>query len=93
MTRGPGSPDAFCRLDLKTRDAGGAAAFFSAVLGWRSAVDEDDWRRATMIAVAGRPLGTVGDLNAPIYPPGTPPHIAYYLRTADVDGGAEADAA
>ncbi|MER5424301.1 VOC family protein [Streptosporangium roseum] len=75
----------FCWMDLKTHDIPGTAAFFSAVLNWRFAVDEDDWRRATKITVDGHQIGTVSDLANPIYPPGTPAHIAYYVRVDDVD--------
>lgn len=62
----------------------------SAVLGWRFAVDEDDPRRATKIHVDGHPIGGVSDLSGPVYPPGTPPHAAYYLAVDDVDRRAEA---
>lgn len=77
-------------MDLKTHDIPGTGAFFSTVLGWRFAVDEDDWRQATKISVDGRQLGSVSDLTSPVYPPGTPPHIAYYLAVDDVDRRAEA---
>ncbi|GAA0384745.1 hypothetical protein GCM10009541_29400 [Micromonospora gifhornensis] len=73
-------------MDVKTRDIPGTAAFFSALLGWRFAVDETDWRRATVITVGEFPIGTVSDLAAPIYPPGTPAHLAFYHRVDDVDG-------
>ncbi|MBE1535591.1 hypothetical protein [Actinomadura algeriensis] len=33
----------------------------------------------------GHRIGTVSDLTDPIYPAGTPPHIAYYLRADEVD--------
>ncbi|GAA2423755.1 hypothetical protein GCM10010191_39870 [Actinomadura vinacea] len=75
----------FCWMDLKTRDVPGTAAFFSAELGWRFAVDEDDWRRATKISSAGHQIGGVSDLANGIYPPGTPAHIAYYIAVDDVD--------
>ncbi|WP_241267027.1 VOC family protein [Streptomyces scabichelini] len=77
-------------MDLKTRDIPGTAAFFSTVLGWKFAVDEDDWRRATKIYVDGHQLGGVSDLGNPVYPPGTPAHIAYYLAVDDVDRRTEA---
>ncbi|MFJ8747434.1 VOC family protein [Embleya sp. NPDC127516] len=75
----------FCWMDLKTHDIPGAAAFFSAVLDWQFAVDENDWRRAIKITVDGCPIGTVSDLADPIYPPGTAAHLAYYIRVDDVD--------
>ncbi|MER7129620.1 VOC family protein [Streptosporangium saharense] len=75
----------FCWMDLKTYDIAGTATFFSAVLNWRFEVDEDDWRRTTKITVDGHQIGTVSDLANPIYPPGTPAHIAYYIRVDDVD--------
>ncbi|WP_046472383.1 hypothetical protein [Allosalinactinospora lopnorensis] len=49
-------------MDLKTRDIPGTTDFFSAVLGRRFAVDEDDWRRATFISVGGYRIGSVSDL-------------------------------
>ncbi|MEU7579460.1 VOC family protein [Streptomyces sp. NPDC041068] len=75
----------FCWMDLKTHDLPGTAAFFSAVMGWDFAVDEDDWRKATKIAVGGRWIGGVSDLANPVHPPGTPAHIAYYLAVDDAD--------
>jgi uncharacterized protein len=75
----------FCWVDLKTRDVPATAAFFSAALGWTFAVDPDDWRQATKIAVDGHWVGGVSDLASPIYPPDTPPHIASYLAVDDVD--------
>jgi predicted enzyme related to lactoylglutathione lyase len=77
-------------MDLKTRDLPGTAAFFSTALGWRFAVDEDDWRKATKFAANGYQLGSVSDLANPVYPPGTPAHIAYYLAVDDVDRRTEA---
>ncbi|GAA2097745.1 hypothetical protein GCM10009801_68350 [Streptomyces albiaxialis] len=87
-----GSVDEFCWMDLKTRDMPGTAAFFSEVLGWSFAVDGEDWRRATKISVGGHRIGSVSDLANPVYPPGTPPHIAYYLAVDEVDGHIEAAA-
>jgi hypothetical protein len=75
----------FCWIDLKTRDVPATAAFFSAALGWTFAVDPDDWRQATKIAVDGRWIGGVSDLASPVYPPGTPPHIASYLTVDDAE--------
>ncbi|ROO63268.1 putative enzyme related to lactoylglutathione lyase [Micromonospora sp. Llam0] len=80
-----GADGEFCWMDIKTRDVADTARFFSATLGWRFAVDDDDWRRATTITVGTHRIGTVSDLAAPIYPPGTPPHVAYYLAVDDVD--------
>jgi uncharacterized protein len=75
----------FCWIDLKTRDVPATAAYFTAALGWTFAVDPDDWRRATKIGLDGRWIGGVSDLASPIYPPGTPPHVASYLAVDDVD--------
>lgn len=80
-----GSPGEFCWLDMKTRDVAGTSVFFSSVLGWHFAVDEDDWRRATKISVDDHWIGGVSDLAAPIYPPEIPAHIAYYLAADDID--------
>lgn len=80
----------FCWMDLKTRDVTDTAAFFTQAFGWRFAVDEDDWRKATKISVDGHLIGGVSDLANPIYPPGTPEHIAFYLAVDDVDRRAEA---
>ncbi|MFB8218515.1 VOC family protein [Streptomyces anulatus] len=84
MTR-HGPMNEFCWMDLKTRDPSGTAAFFSSVLGWDFAVDEEDWRRAVRISAGADRIGGVSDLAQPVYPPGTPPHIAYYLAVDDVD--------
>ncbi|MEU6951604.1 VOC family protein [Streptomyces sp. NPDC045714] len=84
MTR-HGPMNEFCWMDLKTRDPSGTAAFFSSVLGWDFAVDEEDWRRAVKISAGGDRIGGVSDLAQPVYPPGTPPHIACYLAVDDVD--------
>lgn len=90
MTPRLGSPNEFCWMDLKTRDPAGTAVFFSTTLGWRFAVDEEDWRKATKATVDGRPLGGVSDLTNPVYPPGTPAHVAYYLAVDDIDRRTEA---
>ncbi|MEI5524462.1 VOC family protein [Streptomyces brasiliscabiei] len=83
---GPDAPLGFCWMDLKTHDLPGTGAFLAAALGWHCAVDEDDWRRATKISTAdGHPVGGVSDLAQPVYPPGTPAHIAYYLAVDDLD--------
>nr|WP_323449410.1 VOC family protein [Streptomyces sp. YSPA8] len=82
--------DGFCWLDLKTHDPAGTADFFRTDLGWRFAVDPDDWRQATVIRSGPYRIGSVSDLSAPVYPPGTPPHIAYYLATDDTDRRAAA---
>ncbi|MCE7083014.1 VOC family protein [Streptomyces sp. ST2-7A] len=90
MTIRPGAMNGFCWMDLKTRDTTGTARFFSGVLGWRFAVDEEDWRKAVKISVDGYPIGGVSDLANPVYPPETPAHIAYYLAVEDVDRRIEA---
>ncbi|TPQ16529.1 VOC family protein [Streptomyces sporangiiformans] len=90
MTARPGLLNKFCWMDLKTRDLPGTAAFFSKVLGWHFAVDEEDWRQATKITVEGHRIGSVSDLANPVYPPATPAHIAYYLAVGDIDGSTEA---
>ncbi|TQM02922.1 VOC family protein [Pseudonocardia kunmingensis] len=90
MTARPRSPGTFCWLDLKTRDVPATAAFFSAALGWTFAVDPDDWRQATKIALNGGWLGGVSDLADPLHPPGVPPHVACYLAADDVDARAAA---
>ncbi|MFY1653010.1 VOC family protein [Solwaraspora sp. WMMB762] len=56
-------------MDIKTRDIADTARFFSATLGWRFAVDDDDWRRATTI--------TGGNLAPPV--PGLPPRSTRQL--------------
>lgn len=79
-------PDgAFCWVDLKTRDPNAAAAFFGGVLGWTVEIDQDSWRRATVIRVGEHHIGGLSDVTAAVYPPGTPPHIACYLAVGDVD--------
>lgn len=80
----------FCWMDLKTRDIPGTSAFFSAVLGWRFAVDEDDWRRAVFISAGEHRIGSVSDLAAPVYPPGLPAHSAFYIAVDDADRRTEA---
>ncbi|XUT58074.1 GNAT family N-acetyltransferase [Streptomyces sp. G9] len=84
MTR-HGPLNEFCWMDLKTRDPSGTAAFFAAVLGWDFAVDETDWRRAVKISAGDHWIGGVSDLAQPVYPPGLPAHVAYYLAVDDVD--------
>ncbi|CAL9676733.1 VOC family protein [Streptomyces sp. enrichment culture] len=77
-------------MDVKTHEVSRTAAFFSEVLGWHFAVDEDDWRRAIRIFADGQQIGGVSDLSSPLYPPGTPAHIAYYLAVDDIDARTEA---
>ncbi|MFF6953911.1 VOC family protein [Streptomyces iakyrus] len=90
MTTRLGSENEFCWMDLKTRDPAGTAALLSGTLGWRFAVDEKDWRKAIKISVDGHLIGGVSDLADPVYPPGTPAHIAFYLAVDDIDRRAEA---
>ncbi|SHF05926.1 VOC family protein [Streptoalloteichus hindustanus] len=85
MTTRLGSVNSFCWMDLKAHDVAGVAEFFSAALGWRFAVDEGDWRRAVRISSGGHQIGGVSDLANPVYPPGIPAHIAYYLAVDDVE--------
>ncbi|WP_282794527.1 VOC family protein [Streptomyces sp. CC224B] len=80
-----GSLHEFCWMDLKVRDPSGTAAFFSEALGWTFEVDEEDWRQVVKISVGGYRIGGVSDLANPVYPPGTPAHVAYYLAVDDVD--------
>ncbi|WP_318294804.1 VOC family protein [Streptomyces bacillaris] len=70
---GPAPLNEFCWMDLKTHDPSGAAAFFSSVLGWDFAVDEEDWRKAVMISAGRHRIGGVSDLAQPVYPRGPPP--------------------
>ncbi|MGW0787050.1 VOC family protein [Streptomyces sp. NPDC002911] len=79
----------FCWMDLKTHDPSGTAAYFSAVLGWGFAVDENDWRRATTITADGHRIGGLSDLTGPLYPAGLPAHTAYYLAVEDVDAATD----
>lgn len=90
MTTRLGSLNTFCWMDLKTRDLPGTATFFAKALGWDFVVDEADWRRATKVTVDGHALGGVSDLADPVYPPGTPARVAYYLAVDDVDRRTEA---
>ena len=76
----------FCWFDVKTRDVRATSVFLAAALGWKIAVDPDDWRRhAIKIALDGRWIGGVSDLANPIYPPDAAPHIASYLAVDDVE--------
>ncbi|MCG8922777.1 VOC family protein [Lentzea sp. CC55] len=90
LTNRLGALNEFCWMDLKTRDPEGTAAFFAQTFGWSFAVDEQDWRKATTISAGGRLIGGVSDLANPVYPPGTPAHVAFYLRVDDVDRRTEA---
>ncbi|MGW0537907.1 VOC family protein [Streptomyces sp. NPDC003032] len=85
-----GALNEFCWMDVKAHDVPGTTAFFSEVLGWHFAVDEDDWRRAIKIFADSHQIGGVSDLSSPLYPPGTPAHIAYYLAVDDIDARTEA---
>lgn len=51
----------FCWMDLKTRDVPGTADFFATVLGRRFAIDERDWRRATVDSCRRRAPGEDAD--------------------------------
>ncbi|MBK1786075.1 VOC family protein [Prauserella cavernicola] len=78
----------FCWLDLKTRDLAGTAALLSAVFGWEIA---EDGERPT-IRSGGHRIGGVSDLANPVYPPGVPAHVAYYVAVDDADGRTDAAA-
>ncbi|MEX3107152.1 VOC family protein [Streptomyces sp. ST1015] len=67
----------FCWMDIKTRDLQGTAARLSAEFGW-----EVEGRR---VGVRGRAVGGVSDLADPVYPAGTPEHVAYYIAVERVE--------
>ncbi|WP_165436308.1 VOC family protein [Amycolatopsis suaedae] len=75
----------FCWMDVKTHDVAATAASFEHTFGWTSTVDESDRRRATVIRSGEHRIGGLSDLANPVYPPGTPAHIAFYLATDDTD--------
>ncbi|ASR39611.1 hypothetical protein BAY61_24270 [Prauserella marina] len=80
----------FCWLDVKSHDPAALERFFVSTLGWEFAVDEQDWRKATVISVAGHRIGGVSDLANPVYPEETPAHVAFYLTVDDVEARTEA---
>ncbi|QNP73063.1 hypothetical protein IAG44_28955 [Streptomyces roseirectus] len=88
MTGRLGDLGEFGWMDIKTRTPHDTAAHLAATLGWTV-----DGRR---VHASGHPIGGLSDLANPVYPPGTPPHVAYYIAvddigtrvTAAVDGGA-----
>ncbi|WSU65797.1 VOC family protein [Streptomyces sp. NBC_01102] len=80
----------FCWTDLKTRDPADTVTYFSKTLDRRFAVDEEDWPKATKTAIDGHLVGGVSDVANPVYPPGTPAHIACYVAVDDVDHRVEA---
>ncbi|PXY25096.1 hypothetical protein BAY59_24000 [Prauserella coralliicola] len=84
-----GSVGEFCWLDLKTRDVEATSAFLSRTLGWEFTAGRLGERPMTLISTGGHRIGGVSDLANPVYPPGIPPHVAYYLAVDDVDACAK----
>lgn len=74
----------FCWADLKTKDPGRTAGFLAAVLGWGTRTDDVLGRARTFLTSGGYDVGGLGDLSAPVYPPGIPEHTAHYLAVADL---------
>lgn len=75
----------FCWFDIKSGDPEQTGRFTSEIFTWRTAVDINDWRQATKVYVGAAVIGSIGDVRAPIYPAGTPPHIAFYIKVEDAD--------
>ncbi len=75
----------FCWMDVKSHQPARAAEFFAQILSWTATVDEDSWRTATTFSAGQYDVGGLSDLSTPVYPPGLPAHVAYYLATDNID--------
>lgn len=82
--RAPRRDGEFCWLDVKTRQPQATSAALTEALGWNFRFDETYWRPATFVTYHEHDLGGFSDLNASIYPAGTPDHIAVYLAVTDI---------
>ncbi|MEV7286386.1 VOC family protein [Streptomyces sp. NPDC093252] len=80
----PRGPGMFCWLDLKTHDVGATVTLLAESLGWRPA-EPQALRAAAVLAHDGHVVAGLSDLSHPVYPPGTPEHIAWYLAVDDVE--------
>ncbi|TVX92452.1 VOC family protein [Paenibacillus agilis] len=78
----------FCWLDLKVTDISAAQVFYQEVLGWQ--FKEEAWpnRMYTTIYANHGKLGGFTDVNSPIFPPGTKPHISLYMAVDNVEQSA-----
>ncbi|GAB3499223.1 VOC family protein [Nocardiopsis coralliicola] len=62
----------------------GTSAFFGALLGWRLTAPEPGSGPGAVHA-EGVHIGGVSDLSAPVYPPGLPDNVAFYIGVGDAD--------
>lgn len=75
----------FCWMDIKSHRPTLTADFFKQILSWTAALDLSSWRMATTLSTGPFDVGGLSDLSTPVYPPGLPAHVAYYLATDNVD--------
>lgn len=81
-------PGALIWHDLNTRDPEHAADFFSKLLGWQTALNEDSELDYHMVMVNGRPEGGIMQMP-PQLGPEVPPHWLVYFGAADVEATCE----
>ncbi|WP_327151936.1 hypothetical protein [Nocardia sp. NBC_01329] len=70
-------------MDCKAADVDAAARVFADEFGWECLVDPGDWRGAIKARADNHWVAGLSNLDSPLYPPGTPPHISYYLAVGD----------
>ncbi|MCR3722461.1 hypothetical protein LY15_004462 [Prauserella flava] len=76
----------FCWMDIKTPDLDATGRELDAVLGWECVVDPEDRRdpaTARKARFEGHWMAGLSSLHSGAYPPGTEPHVSYYVAVVD----------
>ncbi|PTM58202.1 VOC family protein [Desmospora activa] len=75
----------FCWLDVKTSDIEVTKRFFHKLLGWDFQSEVIAERVYTKIQIGKHEVGGLTNLKSPVFPPGTLPHISFYVAVESVD--------
>ncbi|GAA1197213.1 hypothetical protein [Prauserella alba] len=76
----------FCWMDIKTPDLDATERELDSALGWECVVDPDDHRDPATVRKArfeGHWMAGLCSLRSGAYPPGTEPHVSYYVAVDD----------
>jgi predicted enzyme related to lactoylglutathione lyase len=75
----------FCGVDLAASDARQAEAFYGRLFGWTACEDRANGGVFTRLAMGGRDIGSVYQLQRIHLERGVPSHWTPYVQVADID--------
>lgn len=79
------APGRFCWADLATHDAARAANFYARAFGWTARRARAGGGEIVRLALGGRDVASLYQLNGELRARGVPSHWTAYLRVADAD--------